>query len=663
MKKSIVIFIWIISCVGVAQDYKFGKVSKEELEEVIYVRDSAADAAILYEKKKLYYLYSQGEGFKQVTEVQKRIKLYKKEGFGHATAQVYLFKDNSNREKILGLSGRTFELKKGKIIETKLKSDGIFKGEYSENYNQVKFTMPALNEGVVIEYKYKIVSPFTRGIDRIYLQDEIPIKKIDVEIKMPEYYNFKKNMTGYISFKVEESKEIDKITFNTKARSQNGTSYRQDQIDYTVSIDKIQMSNVPAFKKEPYAGNSKNYISSIDYELSFVQFPNSPIRTYSTTWVDVAKTVYRSSNFGDELKKQKYYKEELDKELKGVLDQSSKIIKVYEFVKKKVKWNDKNGVGTIDGVKKAFKEGVGNTAEINIMLMSMLRYVGIDVKPVLVSSIRKPISLFPTLDGFDYVIVRVKFPDGKIWYLDATDPYGQPNILPNRVIQGIGRVIAENGTSQLVDFRPKEPSKTMVNVKFDIQEDGTVKGVMNTRYMSYEAHRFRERNGEKENRSNSIKKRFELTEIKDYELKGIKEYGKGVNERFSFIIENVVEAVEDELFFSPLFFLKQKENIFKSEERKFPVDFSYSFSSVYRINIKIPEGYEVIEVPKASVVKLPDGLGMYSFKMDATNQYLQLVLNEVILEAVIPSDYYPTLREFYNSLVEKGSEQIVLKKK
>ena len=70
------------------QKYEFGKISKDELQEKSYPLDSNANAAVLYENKKVWYEYVKTQGFQLVTEVYQRIKLYNKNGFEHATHEV-----------------------------------------------------------------------------------------------------------------------------------------------------------------------------------------------------------------------------------------------------------------------------------------------------------------------------------------------------------------------------------------------------------------------------------------------------------------------------------------------------------------------------------------------------------------------------------------------
>ncbi len=659
------IFLLIVTT-SFAQEYRFGEVSKEELLETSYPLDSTADAAVLYESRKVHFNYIQSEGFQIVTEVFKRIKFYNKNGFDRASEEIFLYKKGSDKEIVNGLKGITYNLENDNIKRAKLKKDGIFKNEFSEYNDQVKFTMPSIKEGTVVEFKYKIVSPFSYSIDKIYLQYDIPIKKMDIQVATPEYYNFKKFTTGYLPIDLRKSSTRGKITFTNKTRSGGGkvkTTFSQSAIDYSIMINTIGSSNIPAFKKEPYSGNPDNYLSAIDFELQFTKFPNSIVKNYSTTWEDVAKTVFKDSRFGNELKKTSYFEEDVDQLISTISDSKKKTNLLFNFVKKKMTWNSKYGVFTRDGVKKAYTEGVGNSAEINLMLISILTYAKIDVKPVLVSSVRKTISLFPTLDGFDYVVARVKV-DDEIIYLDATDKYGMPNILPDRVVRGMGRVIAKNGTSQIVNFRPEKPSENRFSMQYELDKEGMVKGKFTVYHLDYLAHSFRSVNAEKDDKSKikRLEQKYEIGGLEEYIVKGVEKYGKGVQESFRFDLEGQVEIIEDEMFFSPLLFLRDKENIFKIKDRKYPIDFGFGFSNKYMINIKLPEDFEVIEYPKSGVFKLPENMGKFAFRSNVANGIMQLVVDETINFSIIPAEYYAAVKEFYNQLVEKENQQVVLKK-
>ena len=116
------------------------------------------------------------------------------------------------------------------------------------------------------------------------------------------------------------------------------------------------------------------------------------------------------------------------------------------------------------------------------------------------------------------------------------------------------------------------------------------------------------------------------------------------------------------MYFSPLFFLRNKENPFKLEKREFPVDFGYPSENKYRIGIIIPEGYVIETLPESALLRLPDGLGSFMFNITPTANQIQLVVNSKMEESIISPVYYETLKEYFKLMIAKTNEKIVLTK-
>ena len=194
MKVNVLIFFLSLGFVMPAQNYNFGKVSKEELEEKYNPLDSSANATYLYKYRKTFFEYRREEGFELVTEIHERIKIYNQEGFDYATAEVRLGKSGSDKEEFSSLKAYTYNLVDGKIQDDKIGKDGIFNSELHKYADQVKFTMPNIKPGCVVEYKYRITSPFITNVDEFVFQHDIPVKMIAAKFESPEYFNFKLNL-------------------------------------------------------------------------------------------------------------------------------------------------------------------------------------------------------------------------------------------------------------------------------------------------------------------------------------------------------------------------------------------------------------------------------------------------------------------------------------
>ncbi|MEE9408050.1 MAG: DUF3857 domain-containing protein [Polaribacter sp.] len=193
MKKIVIVLLLISQISLFAQDYKFGKVSKEELEEKMHPLDSTADAAYLYRYRRTYYNYNASTGwFDVVTEIHNRIKIYTKEGFNKATQSIVYYRpDTGNKEKITSIKGYTFNIENGKIDKEKLSKKSIYDEKKNKFRSIKKITMPNIKKGSVIDLEYKIISPYYTYVDDLQFQYDIPVNNLDYKIEIPEYYKFK----------------------------------------------------------------------------------------------------------------------------------------------------------------------------------------------------------------------------------------------------------------------------------------------------------------------------------------------------------------------------------------------------------------------------------------------------------------------------------------
>ena len=254
-------YFFIISlfsvCLLQAQDYKFGKVSEEEVLEKEHPEFKEANAAILYRKQRVYYDIQKNSGLTLITEVHERIKIYNKEGFDWANKTISAYQNGTETEDIGSIKGYTYNMVDGKLVDEKLRRNGIFQEEASKYTLKTKFTMPAVTEGSVIEYTYTIRSPFVTSMDDVPLQFEIPVNRLEAEVKIPEFFGFRMhyNPKSPIVFPIDKTRE--NFTYNYTQKTRGGrrvvqTDYSQESIDYMLDVYNFKRDNIPPLKKEIY---------------------------------------------------------------------------------------------------------------------------------------------------------------------------------------------------------------------------------------------------------------------------------------------------------------------------------------------------------------------------------------------------------------------------
>ena len=669
MKKAFTLILLLLAFQGLlAQDFKFGKVSKEEVLEKEHPENKDADAAVLFREHKVYYKTSPNSGFTLVTEVHERIKIYNKDGFDWANKEIFYYQNGSDRENVIGIKGYTYNIEDGKLVEEKLRKDGIFDEEVNKYRLKTTLTMPEVKEGSVVEYQYTLESPFLISIDEIPLQYTIPINRLEAQVTIPEYLVFRKyfNLKSPLLFEIDESMKSNSFTVTSKTRSGHRvqtTSFNTSKVDYKENVYSITKEDIPALKDEAYVDYLKNYAAYMRWELQYTQFPNSVVETYTQSWESVTKTVYNDGNYARELGRNGFFEEEVDALVKGIQDPEQKVRLIYNFVRNKVKWNEFYGFLPDKGGRAAYKDGEGNVGDINLLLTAMLKYAGLNANPVLVSTQDNGIPLFPTRQGFNYLVSGLQLPD-QFLLLDATDPNAALGELPERARNWQGRLITGAETSEWVNLRPntKSGSTSTINLQFD--ENFGVQGKLTDMYNGFYAKSFRE-----EFAGVNAEKYVEILEkdkgnisITDLKTENEKKIGETIKQSYTFSLQDEIEVIEDRVYFQPLLFEAVDENPFKAEERQYPISFNFPSVKETTVNILVPEGYVVESLPESLIVDLNGGAGSFKYLVHQNGQFLRVNtvvdLNNIFYSAAD----YKALKDFYGKIVEKQTEAIVLKR-
>jgi len=669
MKNYILIFLILILANNIyAQDYKFGKVSKEEVLELSHLENPEADAAILFKSSKTHYDYRKDKGFILTTDVHERVKIYNKDGFDWATKEISLYTSGSDEEEVIGIKGETYNVEDGKLVSQKLSNDGIFDEKVNKYYSKKKITMPALKEGSVIEFRYTIISPFIFALDKIELQNTIPINRLEVQIAIPEYFIFKKyiNPKSQLYFNIEESgKNTSHTNTSMERKGWNVISHSRNtsKLEYRENVYNIEKENIPALKKEEYVDYLKNYAAFLSWELLYTKFPSGAIENYSETWDDVVDKIYQNSEFGKQLSDNKYFTEDLDKVLKGKALPKDKMNAVFKFVKNKVKWNNYVGYYTYNGVRDAYKQGNGNIADINLMLTSMLKYAGLDAYPILISTKDNGIPIYPSRTGFNYVVASVKL-DDQVIILDASQKYNNPGMLSDLARNWMGRLVRKDGSSEWVDLMGNEISEYRTNLKIQIEDDLEITGKVINIFDGYYAKEYREthNNLSGENYIQELEEDKGDITISNIETKNTDILDEAIRESYDFNLTNGIEKIGDNIYLKPLFFLAKESNPFKSDERVYPIFFKHPSIVSNTVYVKVPDAYEVESLPENQIITINDDGAVFKLFVAASGNYLKIDSEFKINTVIYLPEEYNELKDFYSKMIQKNLETIVLKK-
>lgn len=642
-----------------AQTYELGKVTVAELNEKVNPKDSTAAATILFKKGKTFYTFDKDKGFSANHVYEFKIKIYKKEGLKWADQKVrfYVGYETLNEDRLEFSNAVTYNLENGTIVKTKLDSQGTFKKKVNKVWNEKTITLPNVKAGSIIEYKYILKSENIVKLPNFDFQYEIPVNYFEYKTDIPEYYIYKPILVG--GHKVDTDSKVNEAnqSFEDQYNRTKGISYKQISAFY-------KGKDIPALKKEPYVDNVDNYTGSVQHELERVRYPDQPVKDYSITWEGVANTIFKDKSFGKELNERDFLLEDVKRLLTNVESQKERLNVIFKFVQNKMNWNEVNDYYTDKGIKKAYADQTGNVAEINFILHNMLKLAGIDVNPVLVSTIENGIPVYPTRTGFNYVIIAAEI-DGKQILLDATHKFTCPGILPLNVLNWQGRLIKNDGTSQEINLVPASVSKEYSSLMVKIDDLGKIEGKIRIQRTDYDAYSFRIENANKnqENYLEKLEEQLGDLKISNYTIENKKtNLQDPVTETFSFVSTNRVEIIGGKIFVNPLLFFTRTKNPFTQEIRQMPVYFGYPTQEKFNIVLEIPEGYRIESLPTPVKIVAENKEIMYVLNVLSEGNKIQISSSKEINNSIFAADQYNGLKDLFQKMIVSQNEKIILKK-
>ncbi len=374
------------------------------------------------------------------------------------------------------------------------------------------------------------------------------------------------------------------------------------------------------------------------------------------TWLKLNTRLLESESFGKAITGSGFLKKKVEELTAGVTDPIKKVEIIYNYIKQTIEW-DGTQDKYVDNLKKVMDDKKGTAADINIILASMLEKVNIPVDMVLLSTrdhgfVREQ---YPMEEQFNYVICLARVGD-KALLLDATDKYLPMNILPERCLNGQALVISKTNHGW-INIEPKAKARTVVNADLALSETGELKGKVTYSCEGYDAYRLRKdyfSKGEQEYLKQFLTNKS--WEVEKNEFQNLKDVDQGVKQAHELTISEQAMASGDVIYINPLLGEQVKENMFKLENREYPVDFGKPIERTVMGKIVIPDGYVVDELPKSKIIVLPNGGGRYTYNITQMGNALNIVSVMHINKSLFLQEEYQYLREFYNQLVAKQAE-------
>jgi hypothetical protein len=650
MKTSLLVFLLCVTFSGIlpAQtQHDFGKLNMDEINMTSYDRDKIAEAVVLYDLGNTFFTYEYEAGFEIIFERTTRVKILSKAGIKYGELEVPYFRSNDGHEEVYEIEGYTYNLENNQAKISRLNPENVYVEKVNENWSLKKFAMPDVKEGSVIEYRYKVSSPFYFNFQDWSFQGKIPEIYSEYTVRMIPFYEYSYIFQGAAKFDYYNNRK-DNLKKNV------------GMAEYVDNIFTFGMRNVPAFRDEDYITSINDYIMKLDFQLAVIHHMNGSAENIVTTWPMLIQDLLKDNEFG-------LYMKSVAKNSEDILasiDLSSrnnreKAEKIYKYIMANYNWDGMQSKKTSKTVKEFLKTKTGNAANINLFLCSMLNVAGIQAYPVLLSTRdhgRIP-KEYPFQQFMNYVIVLVNIDSVDIM-LDATEPLSPFGMLPARCINDAGLIVAKEKTQWIpledhVESEVSDSGHIAFNEALDsatIDYNLTATGHTGLDYRSSYQSDPEEFKKEFYTDEMAVKKEISVMNEQAADLPFIHRYS----------VSLPVEMVGDKLLVNPFPGLVPTENPLKLPFRSYPVDMVYKNRHSFYTTLDIPKGYKYLDQNKS--VSVDNNLVNIQYLIE--NRENQLVITgsyEYKKPVYLKHEYYD-LKSFFTKIVETFNDKIVLVK-
>jgi hypothetical protein len=619
--------------------------------------DSTTHAVIMADVGDISFIGNKANWLSYVFHQKMRIKLLNKQAFDLATIKIRLHGSNKFADQLDSVQASTYTLEEGKVKEEKLDLKDVFKDTLKTNTIEARFALPALAEGCIIEYSYKITS---------YHFESLPFWDFQ-HYSYPCLYNkfetLIPNMLGYLAIRHgQDSFVVNKMEKTKEYYKMASVDVRTEALKHT-----WVMVNIPPFKTEPFVDHPYNYLDAIEFYL--LQTYNGRGITGNIKWSAVNNELLNSDEFGKAitLENTDNVSGAVEKISPGTNSYMVDARRIYSYIRDNYKCDPDDDIYLGSDMYKINKARKGSVEDLNMLLIAMLRQKRINASPVILSTKdygTNPAD-YPVLQKMNYVICMMKMA-GDTFFLDASRPMLGFGKLPIDCYNGHARIISDHDTGSIF-FNPNDIKEQQATTVF-ITNDEKVKGRMNGKVAVVPGYfeSYRIRNEIKKIGESGFFKNMQNPQTGDIQIENpvvdsLKSLDDPVKIRYDF--KFTTENNPDILYFSPIISPSYRENPFSADSRNYPIEMPYPVDKFYVLNMEIPEGYAVDELPRSVKVAFNGNEGYFEYLIQSDGTNVQLRSHIKLNSATFAADDYNSLRDFFAYVIKKQAEQIVFKKK
>jgi Domain of Unknown Function with PDB structure (DUF3857)/Transglutaminase-like superfamily len=331
-----------------------------------------------------------------------------------------------------------------------------------------------------------------------------------------------------------------------------------------------------------------------------------------------------------------------------------------------------------------FANSYGDCKDKATLLVTMLHEIGVDAYLSLVDADRGVVNpSVPTPWTFNHAIVAIKLPKdvdpitlyasvddpklGKLLFFDPTSEMTPFGLLPAGEQNSYALVITGNGGALLKMPMVAPPINRLLRVAhLQITPEGALFGEVEEIRSGHEASALRREllSANRDNRAKYLERFLaqflDRSRLTYASITGLDKYDDPLILRYKFEAYDYAKLAGDLMLVRPRVIGVKSSPIAENKKRKYPVEYATTSLQSDVIDIKLPAGYTVDELPTSADVQTP--FAEYKSKVESKDNVLYYNRSYTVKDLLVPIDKMGELRTFMRGVAQDERNTAVLKK-
>lgn len=519
--------------------------------------------------------------------------------------------------------------------------------DLNSRYRIMEFEMPEVRQGSVIEYAYTVRRRYIEELPDFHFSHRVPVQEANLYIKHVDYMRY-----NSIEENIDFTLNYNEHRVDTSSIPHVFTYQRPDPI----YIETWQANDIPAIDAVEFVSSLNDIRGKLKFQISEFGIPRQSLEN---SWEFVTAQIRRHNNPFQIVNRNSELLELGESLFDDISDMSVRQDSIFQYVNQRVQFNELGAVFADSDLSHVLAGEPADQAEINMLLLTLLRGAGLEAKPLYISGreFGRINKSFPSLYQFNRMLV-ISDIDGTKRFMDASYSYSMPDLIP--VISYNEQGMIFNGTDyEWVEIVPDRSLFHLgVDINAELSAEGDLSGTLSATVRGYPAREIRSKISRGVHAEEIIAETFfEAYSDLDLATSSVLVNDQNRNEvsvKTDFMIQNYSITYTDGIEFRPMVVGYLFSNPFESTVRNTPVTLDAPEKLSINYSIRLPAGFETDVAGETRSTSLRGAELFEEYLVDGSLIEYSFDIN--ISQKEFPSDQYAELRRLYERWVNLSND-------